>query len=92
MKFPRFRWQALKTALFCLFGWLSIHGFALAQAVKQAEKKSSTTGGGAYVMAYGLVILGATLGLLFVCRSSNRRDRARPEVYGEAKADEKEEE
>ncbi len=91
MKYPRFRWQALKTALFCLFIWLSIHGFALAQAAKQAEKESSTTGGGAYVMAYGLVILGTTLGLLFVCRSSNRRDRARPEIYGEAKADEKEE-
>ncbi len=91
MKFPRFRWQALKTALFCLFGWLSIHGVALAQVAKVTEKKSSITGGGAYVMAYGLVILGLTLGMLFIVRSSNRRDRARPEAYGEAKADEKEE-
>ena len=91
MKFPRIRWQALKTALFCLCGWLSIYGVALAKVAKEAEKKSSTTGGGAYVMAYGLVILGLTLGMLFIVRSSNRRDRARPEAYGEAKADEKEE-
>lgn len=91
MRYPRLRWQAVKTVLFCLFGWLSIHGVAFAkQAAQQAAKKDSTTGSGAYVFAYGLVILGTTLGLLFVCRSSSRRDRARPEVYGKSKAAEKE--
>ena len=89
MKFPRLRWQAVKIALFCMLGWLSVYGVALAQhGMKQPEKESSTTGGGAYVMAYGLVILATTLGLLLVCRSSNRRDRARPEVYAKSKSTE----
>ena len=34
---------------------------------------------------YGLVILGIGLGMLLVCRSSNRRDRARPEQYEETR-------
>lgn len=69
--------------------WLLICvcGTAFAQRGAQppAQSGSTTTGAGAYVMAYLLVILGITLGMLFVCRSSGRRDRARPEVYGEAK-------
>ncbi len=91
MRFPRFRWQALRIALYTLCGWLLVHGVVLAAAKKAAEKAadSSTTGSGAYVMAYGLVILATTLGLLFVCRSSNRRDRARPESYGQMKSAEK---
>ncbi len=90
MKFMRFGWSGLKAALYGICGWLSIHGVALAQAGKKGEESGgSTTGGGAYVMAYGLVVLATTLGLLFVCRSSGRRDRARPEEYG-AKTVEKE--
>ena len=44
-----------------------------------------------YVMAYFLVIFGVALGMLFVCRSSNRRERARPEQF-EAKTVKGEEE
>jgi hypothetical protein len=66
--------------------WLSLYGPALAQVVmKKEESKSSTTGTGSYVLAYGLVILAIALGLLVVCRSSGRRDRARPEQYAEGK-------
>jgi hypothetical protein len=43
-----------------------------------------------YVMAYMIVIFGIALGMLLVCRSSNRRDRAKPEQFGETKADTKE--
>ncbi|MBN1394048.1 MAG: hypothetical protein JW959_03370 [Pirellulales bacterium] len=90
MKLLRVRWLSLKIAFISLVCWLSIHGDVLAQAKKNTEKAvgdSSTTAGGAYVMAYGLVILSVTLGLLFVCRTSNRRDRAKPEVYGESKVE-----
>jgi uncharacterized membrane protein (DUF485 family) len=71
-------------------GWLS-GSAALAQGTTSAPAQSSTTGTGAYVFGYGLVMLGIVLGLLFVCRTSNRRDRARPEVYGQAKVIEEKE-
>lgn len=92
MKSLRIVWQASKGALLVLFCWFSIYGAALAApANKAAEKSSSTTGGGAYVMSYLMLVLSITLGMLFVCRSSNRRDRARPEVYGKSKADDQDE-
>ena len=42
------------------------------------------TGNGAYVWAYMLFILGIVLGLMVVCRSAGRRDRAKPEDYVES--------
>ena len=78
MRFPRFRWRRFKAALMSLFAWFMVYGVVLAKpAIKVAEKKSSTTGSGPYVMAYLLIILATTLGMLFVCRSSNR-PRPRP--------------
>jgi hypothetical protein len=55
--------------------------------------KSDSSGNSAWVWAYILVILGVALGMLVVCKSSGRRDRAKPEAYGEGKgtADKKEE-
>ena len=73
--------QGGKLAFFTIGGWLAVHGTALAQAVSQTEDK----GGGSYVLPYFLVILGVGLGLLLVCRSSHRRDRARPEQYDETR-------
>jgi hypothetical protein len=79
-----------RQARICLLaasGWLALHAAALGQAAGQlgAKKESSaTTGAGAYVMAYLLLVLAIALGMLVVCRSSNRRDRARPEVYIES--------
>jgi hypothetical protein len=71
-----------------LAGWLTLHGVAWAQLPKKEEgpKLNSST----YVMAYMLVIFGVALGILLVCRSSNRRERAKPEQFGESKAGEKE--
>ena len=78
-------WRAGRIAFFALAGWLTVYGAALAQGpVKPRESES--VGSGVYVMAYGLVILGIALGMLFVCRSSNRRERAKPEQFGESKA------
>jgi hypothetical protein len=79
-------WQWGRLALCTMTGWLAVHGTALAeQAAKTKEGE-----GGSYVLPYALVILGVGLGLLLVCRSSHRRDRARPEQYDESKATPKE--
>jgi hypothetical protein len=73
-----------KLALFAVAGWLALHGAALAAPVaEEAEQKSD--GGGSYLLSYALTGAGIVLGLLFVCRTSRRRDRARPEQFGETK-------
>jgi hypothetical protein len=93
--------QAAKTAFLVLVTSLVLGGFALAQAPApvpgvpgpgmpgrrgmnlgpNAQRKDS----GEYVTSYALVLAGVGLGLLLVCRTSNRRDRARPEQYEESK-------
>ncbi|MEN6457959.1 MAG: hypothetical protein ABFC63_03450 [Thermoguttaceae bacterium] len=73
----------VKIALPTLAGWLTVGSAAFAQAFKQPPKPDATTGTGPYVMAYILLILAIALGLVIVCRSSNRRDRARPEGFVE---------
>jgi heme/copper-type cytochrome/quinol oxidase subunit 2 len=73
-------------AFFTLLGWLAVHAAALAEVPAAKPKEGESVGSMTYVMAYGLVIFGVVLGMLFVCRSSNRRDRAKPEVFGESKS------
>ena len=90
MKLLRRLWQGGSTAVFALAGWLAVRGVALAQA-QQDKPKQEDSGSGEYVLAYFLVILGIALGMLLLCRSSNRRDRARPEQFGEGKIVKKEE-
>ena len=74
-----------KMIVLVLAGWLALHGAALAKAVEKKKDEGGGGEGGSYVLPYALVILGIALGMLFVCRSCNRRDRARPEKYGDAK-------
>jgi hypothetical protein len=73
-----------RIVFFTLAGWLTLCGVAWAQLPKKEEgpKLNSST----YVMAYMLVIFGVALGMLLVCRSSNRRERAKPEQFGESKS------
>jgi hypothetical protein len=81
MKCLRAIWQGGKVVLFTVAGWLVAQGTALAQIPpKKAEPE-----GGLYVAAYAIVILAIALGMLFVCRTAARRDRAKPEVYDEIK-------
>jgi len=75
-------WRKARIAAFALVGWLAVHGAALA-AQPAATKEDN--GGGSYVLPYAIVLLGVGLGMLFVCRSSNRRERAKPEQYEESK-------
>ncbi len=65
--------------------WLGLQGLAWAQA-------GGTTGSGdpqaeapPYVPSYALAILCLGLALAIVLNSSKRRERAKPEVYGEPK-------
>jgi hypothetical protein len=79
-------WRGGRIAFFALAGWLIVHGAALAQVQGQPKPIAGEgVNSMVYVMAYGLVILGIALGMLFVCRSSNRRERAKPEQFGESK-------
>ena len=61
--------------------WLILEGSVWAKAVKPpaTEEKSSNTG--VWVLPYTLVILSIGLGMLVVCRTSRRSDRARPQKY-----------
>jgi hypothetical protein len=77
--------------LAALVVWLVLHGAASAQIMAgkdgqagagQARPASgSSSQSGSYVFPYVFVGLGIAGGLYVVCRSSFRRDRARPEEY-----------
>jgi hypothetical protein len=84
-------WRAGRIAVLALLGWLTSYAAALAQPPAKPNvvpTLNSTT----YLFAYFLVICGIALGMLFVCRSSNRRERARPEQFVGSKMAEGEEE
>jgi hypothetical protein len=74
----RFRFAAYAAAC-----WLAVGALALAQAGGAGEKTEAEAP--PYVVPYALVILCIGLGLAVVLNSSKRRDRAKPEVYGEPK-------
>jgi len=75
-------WQVLKVLVAAAAGWVAVHGVALAKETKEAEGDD----GGLWVASYALVLVVVGLGMLVVLRSARRRDRARPEQYGEKKA------
>jgi hypothetical protein len=63
--------------------WMS--GVALLLAQNTPGKPSVAESGGSWVMAYMLVLLVICLGMIVIVKSSGRRERAKPETYGEAK-------
>ncbi len=80
-------WRGGKVAFLTVAGWLAVYATALAQQGQQfsprlghLEKKE----GGDYVTSYALALAAIGLALLLICRTSNRRDRARPEQYAES--------
>ena len=74
-------WRAGRIAVLALVGWLAIYGAAAAQQQPAKPNVVPTLNSTTYVFAYFLVIFGIALGMLFVCRSSNRRERAKPEQF-----------
>ena len=76
--------RTLRTLAAATVCWLAVHGTVLAQANEEPEESP-----GSWVLAYFLALLLIGLGMLVVCRSSRRRDRAKPESYsGSVKDDE----
>ena len=72
-------WRMGQIALLAMVGWLAVYGTAWAQpkpAPPQPTLNSST-----YVMAYFLVIFAIALGMLMICKSSNRRERAKADQF-----------
>lgn len=73
-------WQRLATTALMLAFLLAMHADAWAAKLEKAK----STGGEnsqSWVAPYALVMLAVGLGMLFVCRSSRRADRARPQEY-----------
>ena len=84
-------WRAGRIAVLAVLGWLMIYSAASAQPPAKPNIVP-TLNSSTYVFAYFLVIFGIAMGMLFVCRSSNRRERAKPEQFVGAKMAEGEEE
>ena len=78
-------WRGGKVAFFAVAGWSIVYGIALAQGYAPNRITPVKKEPGEFVTSYALVLLGVGLGLVLVCRASNRRDRARPEQYAESK-------
>ena len=83
-------WNLRSICRSVLFSVLTLAVWMVGEAMVLAKdtpgSTSATEGGGAWVVAYMIVLLVVSLGLIVVCKSSGRRDRAKPEVYAEAKA------
>ena len=79
MSYLRSIGQTLKTLAAVVICWTAAYSTALAQASEEKGSKEK------WVLAYFLVIMGLSLGMLVVCRSSRRKDRARPERYAESR-------
>jgi hypothetical protein len=78
-------WRGGKVAFFTVAGWSIVYGTALAQGYAPNRITQPKKEPGEFVTSYALVLLAVGLGLVLVCRPSNRRDRARPEQYAESK-------
>jgi hypothetical protein len=78
--------RIVQSACLSVAAWIGCVAAVLAQGAPGAKGASAAESGGSWVAAYMIVLLVVTLGLIVVCKSSGRRDRAKPEVYAEAKA------
>jgi hypothetical protein len=79
-------WRRTRFPAFAVLSWLALHGLAWAQAggAPGAGQKTEEPPP-AYVLPYVLVIVCLGIGLTIVLNSAKRRERAKPEVYGEPK-------
>jgi hypothetical protein len=62
--------------------WLALAGSAWAQSRKADESSGSAT---PWVLPYALVLFCIALGVFMVLHPSKRRERAKPEAYGQPK-------
>jgi hypothetical protein len=75
--------RGLRLSTFAVLCWLGSQGLAWAQAGGAAPAQNTEAKPPAYVAPYALVIVCIGVGLAIVLNSSRRRDRAKPEVFGE---------
>ncbi|MBN2216385.1 MAG: hypothetical protein JW719_03310, partial [Pirellulales bacterium] len=54
---------------------------ATAWAAPHVEPTTEKTSAGDWVLSYFIVVLSIALGMLVVCRTSRRAERARPDKY-----------
>jgi hypothetical protein len=80
-------WQLLRAGCWrTSLLWGCLAAFATdAWAKGEATKDSGDSGSRDWILPYIIVVLCIALGMLVVCKSSGRRDRAKPEAYGEGK-------
>lgn len=76
-------WHKVKLLAVTAGLWLAVDGVALAKVVKKAAGGGGGDSHKVWVMPYALIMLCIGLGMLVVCRSSRRSDRAKPKKYGE---------
>ncbi len=74
-------YRVAKILVFSLAFWASVAARAWARRRTPEVKKEE----GSFLMSYALVVLGIGLGMFVVCRSAKRRERDKPEQYGEKK-------
>lgn len=68
----------LKLYTSVLFLFLCIHGVALAKKGEPEVKEEPIN---LWILGYFIVGLGITFGMLILCRSARRSDRAKPQEY-----------
>jgi hypothetical protein len=91
MQYPRMISLAAQKAFSVLAIWIAAETMLFAKDASAPAAGGSEAGGGVWVWAYMVVILVFALAMIAVCKSSGRRDRAKPETYGnEPKLAEKE--
>jgi hypothetical protein len=75
--------RRLRFSAYAVLCWLAAGTVAFAQGGGGGQPAAAEPP--PYVVPYALVILCLGLGVAIVVNSSKRRDRAKPEVYGEPK-------
>ncbi len=78
-------WHRMRSLAIGAGLWLAVSGPAWAQG--SGSKKAAESSGSAtpWVLPYALVIFCIALGVFIVLHPSKRRERAKPEVFGQPK-------
>ena len=75
-------WRTVKVLGLAAAVWVAVHGHALAgPGPKVPQAPTSGESSHSWVFPYFLVIMGIGVGMIMVCRSSRRSERAKPKQY-----------
>ena len=76
-------WRKLKLAAATAATWTLTQAVLWAQEGEAAAPAASTGRARDWALPYFLVLFCVALGVFSVCRTARRRDRAKPEKYGQ---------